>query len=154
VKFVLWVIVSAAFSTAWLPAQAAVSDDSEVDSILGESGVTWGDAAWLVGRAAGGFDDSVSLTEAAAQAVAAGWGSPKLTPATVVDLATYSQLLVRALHLPAGVLYRWFPVPRYAYRELVFRRIVPGALAPDSPVSGQNAMFFLQTAQTWKGSHP
>jgi len=154
VKFFLCVLAAAAFSAAGLPAQAVASDDGEIDALLAENAVTWGDAAWLVGRTTGGFDESVDLTQAAAKAVAAGWGSSTLTAATVVDLATYCQLLVRAFHFPTGVLYNWFPLPRYAYRELVFRRIVPGALAPDSPVSGQNAMLFLQSAQSWTEGHP
>jgi len=150
----LWAVVCTAILASPLQGQAAGSDDNQVDALLNQNAVTWGNAAWLVGRAAGAFDETISPDEAAKKAVAAGWGSPDLTPASVLDAAGFSQLVVRAIGFPTGVLYHWFPIPRYAFRELVFRRIVPGFVLPDAKVSGQDAMLYLQIAQTWKGNNP
>jgi len=131
-------------------APAGINEDKLIDELLSQRAVLFGHAAWLAGRAAGTFDDTVTPTRAAALAVKAGWGAADLTPTTPLDLKTYAQVLVKSLSLPTGLVYGWFPGPRYALRELVFRRIVSGALDPESPVSGEDAMRYLQTAQDWK----
>lgn len=125
-------------------------DQAVIDEILGSSPLDFAHASWLVGRAAGTFDESVDVATASSRAQALGWGSPADTKLT---LAGYSQILVKGFGLPTGLLYSWFPGPRYAYRELVFRRIVPGSLDSDSPVTGETAFRYLQAAQDWKESH-
>ncbi len=133
-------------------AQDAASYDTVIDALLAQDAITWDNAAWLVGHAAGTFDDGVAPAEAARKALDAGWGRG-LEPRSAVTLGVYSQLLVAALHVPAGLFYQWFPGPRYAYRELIFRRLIPESLSPETPVSGQQAMLFLQNVQTWKEGH-
>ena len=146
--FALMILLS---TSAW--AQTP-SDDGTIDVLLSQDAVTWGQAAWLVGRAAGTFDESVTPGQAAGLASAKGWGDASLIPASVITLAAYSQILVRALAVPGGVFYTLFPGPRYAFRELVFRRILPPTAAPDGPVSGTAALLYLQNAQAWKDGRP
>jgi hypothetical protein len=125
------------------------TDQATIDEILGPAPLDFPHAAWLVGRAAGTFDESVDVATASARAQALGWGSAD----SALTLAGYSQVLVKGLGLPTGLVYGWFPGPRYAYRELVFRRIVPGSLDSDSPVSGETALRYLQATQDWKEAH-
>lgn len=136
--------------TAVLSAQEIPSEDARVDGILASRSLSWAQASWLVGRATGTFDEAVAPEEAALKAVSAGWGSVGQAPETPVRLDQYCQLLARAQGLPRGFLESLFPGPRYAHRELVFRKIVPGTRAPDSSVSGEEALAYLQNAQTWK----
>ena len=86
--------------------------------------------------------------KASALAKEAGWGSRGANE--TLDLQSYGFILVKALSIPTGVVYSVFPGPRYALRELVFRKIVPATLAPDDAVSGEEAMRYLQAAQDWK----
>ncbi len=144
-----WMILCAAGALP-LCAQAD-SDDTVIDALLAQKTITWDNAAWLVGHASGALADGTAPNEAVAKAAQAGWGSRAAQ--TPVDLGSYSQLLVKALGVPGGILYSWFPGPRYAYRELVFRRLIPGSKSPDAPVSGQDAMLYLQNVQTWKETH-
>lgn len=133
---------------AW--GQTTPGDDETIDTVLSQKAITWGNAAWLVGRAVGTFDDTVTPAQAAARAAQAGWGAADRGPDTPLDLQSYGQILVKALNIPTGVVYGWFPGPRYALRELVFRKIVPATLAPDDAVSGEEALRYLQAAQDWK----
>lgn len=126
------------------------NEDAIIDGILAQKSITFGNAAWLVGRSIGTFDESIAPEQAAAKAVAAGWGSQSLGAADPLDLKAFSQVLVQAFHVPGGLLYSWFPGPRYALRELVFRKIIPSTLAPDQPLSGEEAMRYLQATQDWK----
>ena len=129
-------------------------DNAVIDSILAQKAISWENAAWLVGRATDLVDDGATPADAARKAVVAGWGPTSMTPEAPLDLKSYSYTLVRALALPHGLLFQLFPSPRYALRELVFRKIVPVTLPPDKQVSGEEAMRYLQAAQDWKAAHP
>ncbi len=138
-----------------LPAQdAGVDDNVVIDTILAQKAITWENAAWLVGKATQLLDDNATPADAVQKAVAAGWGPSSRTVEAPLDLKSYSFELVKALALPHGLLFQLFPGPRYALRELVFRKIVPVTLSPDKPVSGEEAMRYLQAAQDWKAAHP
>ncbi len=132
---------------------AGVDDNAVIDSILAQKAISWQNAAWLVGRATQLLDDSATPADAVAKAVSAGWGPASRAPDAPLDLRSYSFTLVKALALPHGLLFQIFPGPRYALRELVFRKIVPVTLPPDMPVSGEEAMRYLQAAQDWKAAH-
>lgn len=131
-------------------AQTIESDDSRIDQVLASPAVTAGQVAWLVGRAVGLVEEAEPPEEAYRKAVSAGWVAPGESPDGPITLAGFSQVLVRALAIPTGVVYSVFPGPRYAFRELLFRRIVPPGASPGGPVSGQDALSFLQNAQSWK----
>jgi hypothetical protein len=47
-----------------------------------------------------------------------------------------SYLFMQAFRLEGSVLYRLFPGPRYAYRELVYRRFIPPPGDPAKRVTG------------------
>jgi hypothetical protein len=133
---------------------AGVDDNAVIDSILGQKAISWENAAWLVGKATQLVDDNATPADAVQKAVSEGWGPASRTPEAPLDLKSYSYTLLKALALPHGLLFRIFPSPRYALRELVFRKIVPVTLPPDKQVSGEEAMRFLQAAQDWKVAHP
>jgi hypothetical protein len=131
---------------------AGVGDNAVIDSLLAQKAISWQNAAWLVGRATQLLDDNATPADAVEKAVAEGWGPASRTPDAPLDLKSYSYTLVKALAIPHGLLFQLFPGPRYALRELVFRKIVPVTLPPDKPVSGEEAMRYLQAAQDWKGA--
>ncbi len=133
--------------------QAKTGDDEVIDSILGQNAISWANATWLVGRASGIFDEATSPTAAADKAAKAGWGPPGIPPDAPVDLKSFSLIVVKALAIPTGLMYGLFPGPRYALRELIYRKIVPATLGPDEAVKGEDAMRYLQAAQDWKEAH-
>jgi hypothetical protein len=132
---------------------AGVDDNAVIDSILSQKAISWENAAWLVGRATQLLDDNATPADAVQKAVSAGWGPASRAMEAPLDLRSYSYTLVKALDFPHGLMFQIFPDPRYALRELVFRKIVPVTLPPDKQVSGEEAMRYLQAAQDWKAAH-
>lgn len=140
----------AALMASPLAAQTPPTDDQIIDTLLAENPLTWDNAVWLVARSSGLVDEGLTPAQASERAAIAGWGDKPAGTGTAVTLAQYSYLLVKALKIPGGLFYSLAPGPRYAYRELVFRKLVPGTLQPDSTLSGENALRYLQNAQKWK----
>ncbi|WP_051004328.1 hypothetical protein [Treponema primitia] len=58
-----------------------------------------------------------------------------------VNLGELSYLIMQAFELKGGFLYRTFPGPHYAYRELAYRRLIP---PPGDPARGVTGERFLQ----------
>jgi hypothetical protein len=145
-RFLIAVALGAVLLTAPVGGQAVSGgDDAVIDSLLTQKVLSWSNAAWLVGRASGTLPDGTNPDQATPR------GRSGTAP---IDLQSYSELLVSGFQIPTGLLYGLFPGPRYALRELVYRKIVPPALAPDSALSGEEAMRYLQATQDWKEAHP
>ncbi|MFP3043678.1 hypothetical protein LQZ19_17835 [Treponema primitia] len=54
-----------------------------------------------------------------------------------ISMGELSYLIMRAFKLKGSVFYRLFPGPRYAYRELVYRRLIPPPNDPAGRVTGR-----------------
>lgn len=137
-----------------VPGWGQANEDRFIDELLAQPTVHWGHAAWLVGRASGAFDETVTPGLAARKGSEAGWAPGPRGSEDTLDLQSYAFLLVQAFHIPTGLVGSWFPGPRYALRELVFRRAIPGTLDPDSPVNGEQAMRYLAAVQDSLGVRP
>ena len=60
-----------------------------------------------------------------------------------VTLKEASFLIMKAFNLKGGVMYTLLENPRYAYRELVYRRIIMGKADQDMKVSGPKLLLIL-----------
>lgn len=108
-----------------------------IDSILTEEPATAGSAAYVALTAAELLSDDASRDRAVQVAVEAGW-LPEDTsaeqPATFGQLA---YLLMEAIEVQGGLMYRILPGPRYAAREFVYQGWSPERRSPGEQVSGQ-----------------
>jgi hypothetical protein len=105
-----------------------------MDAALESETVSWAVAARFVLPAAG-FDPGggeAAFREAAEQ----GWLPKGAGPEKEATLGGLSFLVMRAFGFKGGLLYRLFPGPRYAYRELVYRGIIQDQSGPSQKVSG------------------
>jgi hypothetical protein len=77
-----------------------------------------------------------------------GWNSrPMDRPLTVAE---FSYLVVEAFDIPAGLMYRLAPGPRYAVRELRFRRILLDRVDATDDIAGVQALRMIGNAIEWK----
>jgi hypothetical protein len=91
-------------------------------------------------------------------ALARGWirGAPE--DALRVRAAAF--LVMNAFEFRGGIWYSLFHTPRYAYREMVYRKVIPGRADPDQVVSGEDLMRLVSAAMRhaeglgWKGGDP
>jgi hypothetical protein len=119
-----------------LPAQAppTASLAGELNAVLDSEAVTWAEAARFVLPAAGmQAEDAASAFEAAR---ARGWLPKRAAPETLANFGGLSFLVMKAFGIPGGLMYRLFPGPRYAYRELVYRGVIQDQQEKSWKVSG------------------
>lgn len=129
---------------------AAAQSNQVLDQILDTPSLSFGQASYLALAAAQKLPDSATPGEAAEAAAGAGW---KLRPRDADDpvtLGEYSFLLMKAFELKGGLFYRMIPGPRYAARELAWRRFIRADGSPYRTLSGEEALGVLQRLLDWK----
>jgi hypothetical protein len=123
------------FAVIATPAMA--QSNEQIDSILDEDVASVGSAAYIALSAAGLVNDDTSRDRAVAMAVEAGWlpdGTAASNPATFGQVAF---LLMEAMDVRGGLMYRMIPGPRYAAREFTYNEWSPERRAPGDQISGE-----------------
>jgi hypothetical protein len=110
-----------------------------MDRVLRGGSLSYGEAAYFVLEASEtAYGVSGSVDAAFSRAAAKGWLSRKAASGNGgITLGELSFLIMESFKLKSGFLYRIFPGPRYAYRELVWRGFITGVTDPSRPVRGE-----------------
>jgi len=123
---------------------AAGAQSSEVlDGILSREVLQADECAYLVLAAAGKIDDQATPEEAFRLLRDTGWILAAEEAEAAIRLGDYAYLLMQAFDLEGGIMYRLVPGPRYAARELFFRRLTPENGSPYRVLNGEEAVFML-----------
>jgi hypothetical protein len=122
-----------------------------LDQILEQPKVSFGQAAYLVLTAVQKLPETASPEQAADALTSSGWKAKVRPAGEPVTLGEYSYLLMQAFGLKGGLFYRLFPGPRYAARELAFRKWITGKAYPDRAVSGEESVRMLGRVMESKG---
>jgi hypothetical protein len=134
----------------YLSAQTA----GEMDRILVSNEITYAQATQLVLMAA-----NVLPSGGNAFAIARGnqWlstGAKTDDPISAddpINLGELSLLIMKAFNLKGGIFYSFFPGPRYACRELVYRRLIQGRTDPDGHLDGRTLLQILGRVLAYTG---
>ena len=121
-----------------------------LDVLFEEPEATLEQAAYLVLTASGRIPDDSSPAEAAASLRDQGWTVPERSADEPLTLGEYSYLLMQAFELKGGVMYRIFPGPRYAGRELAYLKLIRADTSPYRTLSGEEAIGILGRLLEWK----
>lgn len=125
-------------------AGAAWGQSNEViDSLLSEQEATLAKTAYLVLAASGAIEDSQTVDQAFTALQGLPWGFAAATPDQVVTFGSCSYLIMRAFEVRGGLMYRLFPGPRYAARELAYRDAYRGRTSPGHVLSGREVADIL-----------
>jgi outer membrane protein OmpA-like peptidoglycan-associated protein len=135
------------FSLTPLAAQTA----AELERVLALPAVTYSDAARFVLGAAGLTAAGDSAEAACRFAADNNWLPQKTAEADPVTLGGLSLLVMKALNIKGGFMYALFPGPRYAYRELAYRKIITGRAYSTMTVSGERFLRILNRALEYAG---
>jgi hypothetical protein len=141
-------------SAALLPLQTAAAQTAEgLERILTLPVVGYGEAAWVILNAAGTTENSGEFSESGAYCFAEdnGWLPKKAAPNTPATLGGVSFLIMKAFNMRGGLMYTLFPGPRYAYRELAYRKIITGRAYSTMRVSGERLLRLLDRALAYSG---
>jgi hypothetical protein len=124
-------------SAALVRAQTA----GELEGLLDTGRITYAQAAYFTLASAPGSPPS-DRAGAFALALERGWLPAKAAEGPVT-LGELSLLMMRAFALEGGFMYRLFPGPRYAYREMTRRGFIEGRADPGFTVSGERFLQIL-----------
>ena len=127
-----------ALFVAVLPLEA--QSNTVIDALLGSREAAFGDAVYLVLSAAKIVPEKATPNDAVWTLQARDWGVAGRSAKDPIDLGEYAFLLMRAFDLRGGILYRAFPGPRYACRELAFLGLLEGNTAPHRRLGGEEAV--------------
>jgi hypothetical protein len=122
------------FFFALLPALPAQTLARDMDAILESDAVTWAQAARFVLPSAG-FPDAAGLASFQT-AQDRGWLPKDAQAEGEATFGGLSFLVMKAFDIPGGLMYRLFPGPRYAYRELQYQGVIQGQQDSARKVSG------------------
>jgi hypothetical protein len=122
-----------------------------VDLLLDTPQASLGQAAYLVLTARGVLTEQASPEQAVEALARQGWKTPARQAAEPLTLGEYCYLLMQAYEVKGGLMYRIAPGPRYAARELAYRKLVRGKAYPNRSLSGQEALSILRGLLEWKG---
>ena len=57
-----------------------------------------------------------------------------------ISVSQFAYLCANSVNLIGGFFYTLFPSPRYAFKELQAKSIIPSSVDPSSVISGRNAI--------------
>jgi hypothetical protein len=137
------------FPALSLSAQTA----EELDKMLETQELSAAQAARFVLGAADLVPDHLFGGEAeeAAYTMAAENGWLTLGPGDTMRLKDAAFLVMRAFELKGGIMYSIFRNPRYAYREMVYKKLIQGRADPGFTVSGERLLHIIGSTLRYSG---
>lgn len=133
-------IIAATILFALLSSPVFSQTAEKLDPILDAERLTAGQAAYIAAASSGLIDGNESNSEALQALVERGLSGDTDSGDRTVRLDEFARMLMLSFDRDGGLLYKLFPGPRYALRELEFERVVQGGGDPAQPVSGQRAI--------------
>ena len=126
---------------------------AEMDDLLGADTVNAASAARFVLGAADLLPAGVSGAgaENTAYEMARSKGWIKAAAGEAITLKDAAFLIMKAFDLQGGVMYSLFKNHRYAYREMVYRKIIPGSINQNKKVSGSALLQILDSTVSYIG---
>jgi hypothetical protein len=130
----------------FLPVLLSAQTAAEIDALLETGALTWAQASRFILAAA----DLVSPETTADYAFKAAQASRSLprdarseAPATLGGIAL---LVMKSFDLKGGFFYSIFPGVRYAYREMVYKKLIQGRSDPSMTLSGDRLLRIISRA--------
>ncbi len=121
---------------------ASADFNTTMDVILDEKAISYGSASYALLTGTAVIPDNSTIRDAADKMTemfpetAMEWNTP-------LSLGDLSFMIMNAYDMKGGLMYRIFPGPRYAVRELRYRKILQGKAYSTMSVSGERAVRIL-----------
>jgi hypothetical protein len=122
---------------------------AELERVLALPAVSYGDAARFVLAAAGTAGESGA--GAYRFAIDNNWLPKEAAEGEALSLGDLSFLIMRAFNIGGGLMYSLFPGPRYACRELSYRKIIRFRAYSAGTVSGERFLRILSRVLEYAG---
>ena len=146
------VVVLMALFAAIFPLNA--QSNAVIDALLDADPAAFSDAAYLVLSAAKVLTEKATPKDTVWALQARDWGIAARPAKEPITVGEYASLLMQAFEVRGGILYRLFPGPRYACRELAFLGLLEGSTATGRRLSGGEAVRILSRFLERRGIAP
>ena len=127
---------------------------AELDTILEAKAVSAATAARFALGSADMLPQELSGSKAETlaydMAKSKGWITTEAGDA--ITLKDSAFLIMSAFDVKGGVMYKFLPGPRYAYREMVYRKLIQGRADPDMNVSGPRLLQIIGRTLDYVGT--
>jgi hypothetical protein len=144
-----FIFVFAIFCTFICPLNAQTAE--YLDTLLDTPEVTYAAAAFIVLSAAGLIGGDSTPEAAFEEARTRNYLPQNAEAAETIRLGELSFLIMRAFGMKSGFMYAVFPGPRYAYRELVYRKLIQGRNDSALRVSGDRLLRITGRVLDYRG---
>jgi len=137
----------------FLPALAFAQTAAELDTMLDTETVTVSEASRFALGSVGLLPPELSDAETRAAAYEAAlsrgwvWGRPEDS----ISLQETAFLIMNAFGIKGGIMYSLLHNPRYAYREMIYRRLIQGRIYSSMKISGQQFLQILGMTLNYTG---
>ena len=137
-----------------LIAAAAFGQAAEkIDKILETEKATFGQATYLIQTALNDGSDELDFETAFDRFKNENENLIRnsVSAEDVIPIKTYAFLLMKAFDVKGGMMYRIYPCPRYAYRDLRYLAVIQGKNNPDAVMQGTSLLQILSRIDTVQG---
>ena len=140
-KRTLYIAVAMLLIAAATFGQAA----EKIDKILETETATFGQATYLIQTALDDGSDGLDFETAFERFKSENQNliRDSVTAEDVIPVKTYAFLLMKAFDVKGGMMYRIYPCPRYAYRDLRYLAVIQGKNNPDASMTGASMLQIL-----------
>jgi len=121
-----------------------------LDELLAEEEATFGNSVYLILTASGTIDEDVTPGEAVTHISPEELHIEAKGADAAITLGEFSAILMNAFNIKGGLFYTLFPGPRYATREIAYRKFIQGRISPYMTISGNEAATIVRKAREWK----
>ncbi len=138
-------LLACAIGTGGLAAQSNLF----LDELLSAEEAPFGSAVYLALAAASIIPEEATIEMAVGTLAKRNWGMRLKAPTEPIRFGEYAFLLMKSFDIPGGLMYRLFPGPRYAARELVYLDLVAESSDPSRILSGEDVVRILSSVLDW-----
>ena len=135
-SIVFLVFMSSAFQ---LYAQSA----EIIDDIIESQSISYGEASYLAVLGTGMADDEADIDAAYTLVSSRDLNKNSKTADQPATLGEFAYILMESLEMKGGIMYRLFPSPRYAVRELAYLGVIDFEALPGNNLKGTEALTML-----------
>jgi hypothetical protein len=121
-----------------------------LDALLAEERAGYGNTVHLTLMAVNLVREDSGTRSALGVLAEQGWGIEVREYEEPIRLGEFAYLLMKAFDLSGGLMYRLFPGPRYAVRELFYLELMHGSANPFRFVTGEEVVRVVGGILRWR----
>ena len=133
-----------------LPLFLHSQSNTVIDELIEKENADWGQTTYLVLTAVELLDENEDIPGVMSALEAQQWNIDSKDAEEFITLGEYSYMLMKAFGLSGGLMYKIFPGPRYAARELDYLNFIDENKSPYRTLSGEEVLRILGRLLEWK----